>query len=495
MDEQEQKKIFALAEKINSLVEKADNSDSYLEARELFTRALALCTTLKPYCKSGDITLRPSYSEYTCGIQKSIDLCNQKLEVEHAQHSEPTLDLETIEGINSIPVTKTTFQGELGSDYYTVQYKLQRKATEHKRNNRMDLAIACLRKANEFMSQSKIQYSKKDYMRLVEYLKKDSQFGLARKEQTKIEALFAKTLVETSNEKRLNQGKSWGYDLVRCTTHHPTCEVCAQYQGRVYALTREAANGKYKGPNGEGLQFPLLYETALSHGREAIHQNCRHSFSILPASVFSRKELSELSRNSMQPFEDTRSDAERKAYAQEQAVKRQRNADLHEWRKYRALLPEDAPTTFAGFRRMKKANSVRYQRLQWDARFFRKYGSNAEHSPLNNFETPRGISDKLTAYSLNSEHEYGKHKAVVFQGALGYNQGNAGQLEEAIKAGLNRYRAIPIGDDGYGPKFNVMLLVDGPNGKRQPVKTTWIYDNGLDTPRMVTCYVEKNKRA
>lgn len=303
------------------------------------------------------------------------------------------------------------------------------------------------------------------------------------------------TPAEAQNKAKIVQGQTWGYDLVRCTTHHPTCEVCAQYQGRVYALTREAANGKYKGPGGELLRFPLLYETALVHGYETIHPNCRHRFSILPAAVFSRKELSELSRNSMQPFEDTRSDAERKAYAQEQAVKRQRNADLHEWRKYRALLPEDAPTTFAGFRRMKKANSVRYQRLQWDARFFRKYGSNAEHSPLNNFETPRGISDKLTAYSLNSEHEYGKHKAVVFQGALGYNQGNAGQLEEAIKAGLNRYRAIPIGDDGYGPKFNVMLLVDGPNGKRQPVKTTWIYDNGLDTPRMVTCYVEKNKRA
>ena len=360
MDEQEQKKIFALAEKINSLVEKADNSDSYLEARELFTRALALCTTLKPYCKSGDITLRPSYSEYTCGIQKSIDLCNQKLEVEHAQHSEPTLDLETIEGINSIPVTKTTFQGELGSDYYTVQYKLQRKATEHKRNNRMDLAIACLRKANEFMSQSKIQYSKKDYMRLVEYLKKDSQFGLARKEQTKIEALFAKTLVETSNEKRLNQGKSWGYDLVRCTTHHPTCEVCAQYQGRVYALTREAANGKYKGPNGEGLQFPLLYETALSHGREAIHQNCRHSFSILPASVFSRKELSELSRNSMQPFEDTRSDAERAEYNKiklDEAISQQDKESYDYLREYH---PQIAPKSFGGYRRMKNLKSKKY---------------------------------------------------------------------------------------------------------------------------------------
>lgn len=180
------------------------------------------------------------------------------------------------------------------------------------------------------------------------------------------------TPAEAQNKAKIMQGQAWGYDLVRCTTHHPTCEVCAQYQARVYALTREAANGKYKGPGGELLRFPLLYETALVHGYETIHPNCRHRLSILPAAVYSRKELAEFSRKSMQPFEDTRSDAERKAYAQEQAVKRQRNADLHQWRKYRALLPEDAPTTFAGFRRMKKANSVRYQDLIKDAAFVLK---------------------------------------------------------------------------------------------------------------------------
>lgn len=303
------------------------------------------------------------------------------------------------------------------------------------------------------------------------------------------------TPAEAQNKAKVVQGVEWGYDLVRFTSFFPTCEDCAKYQNRVYALSEEAACGKYKGVNGEPLAFPLLYKTALVHGYETIHPNCRHRFSILPAAAYSRKELAEFSRKSMQPFEDTRSDAECKAYAQEQAVKRQRNADLHEWRKYRALLPEDAPTTFAGFRRMKKSDSVRYQRLQWDARFLRKYGADTEHPPLNNLESPRGIGDKLITYSLNTEHEYGKHKAVVFQSALGYNQNNAGRLEEAIKAGLNRYRAVPLGDDGYGPKFNVMLLVDGPNGKRQPVKTTWIYDKGLDTPRMVTCYVEKNKRA
>lgn len=49
---------------------------------------------------------------------------------------------------------------------------------------------------------------------------------------------------ETQNTAQLVQGREWGYDLVRMTSHYPTCEVCAMYQGRVYAVTKEAANGK-----------------------------------------------------------------------------------------------------------------------------------------------------------------------------------------------------------------------------------------------------------
>ncbi len=174
------------------------------------------------------------------------------------------------------------------------------------------------------------------------------------------------TPAEAQNKARLVQGQAWGYDLVRCTTHSPTCEVCAQYQGRIYALTQDAAGGKYKGPNGEILRFPLLYETALVKGYETIHPNCRHRFSILVARAYSPSELAEMSRQSMRPFYDTRSEEERQAYAKDQAVKRERNADYREWRRYRAILPDDAPATFAGFRSMKRARSQKYQDMVKD---------------------------------------------------------------------------------------------------------------------------------
>lgn len=182
------------------------------------------------------------------------------------------------------------------------------------------------------------------------------------------ETVARSTTAETQNKAKVIQGQDWGYDLVRFTEHSPTCEVCSMYQGRVYALTKEAANGKYKGSKGQALHFPYLYDTALPHGYSTIHPNCRHRLSVLPARAYTAAEMEDFSRKSMQPFEDMRSDKERKAYAQEQAVKRKRNESRKQYEKIKTALPNDAPKTFAAFVKMKSAKSERYKELLKDYR-------------------------------------------------------------------------------------------------------------------------------
>ena len=182
------------------------------------------------------------------------------------------------------------------------------------------------------------------------------------------ETVARSTTAETQNKAKVIQGQDWGYDLVRFTEHSPTCEVCSMYQGRVYALTKEAANGKYKGSKGQELHFPYLYDTALISGYSTIHPNCRHRLSVLPAGAYTAAEMEDFSRKSMQPFEDMRSDKERKAYAQEQAVKRKRNESRKQYEKIKTVLPNDAPKTFAAFVKMKSAKSERYKELLKDYR-------------------------------------------------------------------------------------------------------------------------------
>ena len=182
------------------------------------------------------------------------------------------------------------------------------------------------------------------------------------------ETVARSTTAETQNKAKVIQGQDWGYDLVRFTEHSPTCEVCSMYQGRVYALTKEAANGKYKGSKGQELHFPYLYDTALISGYSTIHPNCRHRLSVLPAGAYTAAEMEDFSRKSMQPFEDMRSDQERKAYAKEQEVKRKRNESRKQYEKIKTALPNDAPKTFAAFVKMKSAKSERYKELLKDYR-------------------------------------------------------------------------------------------------------------------------------
>lgn len=182
------------------------------------------------------------------------------------------------------------------------------------------------------------------------------------------ETVARSTTAETQNKAKVIQGQDWGYDLVRFTEHSPTCEVCSMYQGRVYALTKEAANGKYKGSKGQELHFPYLYDTALISGYSTIHPNCRHRLSVLPAGAYTAAEMEDFSRKSMQPFEDMRSDQERKAYAKEQAVKRKRNESRKQYEKIKVALPNEVPKTFAAFVKMKAAKSERYKELLKDYR-------------------------------------------------------------------------------------------------------------------------------
>ena len=174
------------------------------------------------------------------------------------------------------------------------------------------------------------------------------------------------TTAETQNTAQLVQGNAWGYDLVRMTSHYPTCEVCAMYQGRVYATTKEAANGKYKDKNGNPLLFPYIYDTVFVDGYDTVHPNCRHRFAIFPANAYTLDELAEFSKQSMQPFADTRSDEERKAYAKEQAIKRKRNESRRQYEKFKREFPDQAPKTFASWQKMKNDSRRQYEKFKRD---------------------------------------------------------------------------------------------------------------------------------
>ena len=99
--------------------------------------------------------------------------------------------------------------------------------------------------------------------------------------------------------------------------------------------------------------------------------------------------------------------------------------------------------------------------------------------------------EKLTAYALNKDHPVGKYKALVFEKVLGYNISNRGDLIGRVREGLEKYRFTERDATQYGRPFEVSMMIRGANGRYAPVKTAWQIDNGSDTPRLVSIYVDE----
>lgn len=167
---------------------------------------------------------------------------------------------------------------------------------------------------------------------------------------TYAEMVIRSTTREATNLGRLTQQSQLGHDLVRMTVHHPTCPICAVYQGRVYSIS------------GNDPRYPALYQTVLSHGYHTVHPNCGHSFAPYVEALASSPAADREASN--EPFDvDPRTEAQREAYAAGQEDKRRRREDRYQWERFQAVLPNDTPP-FSAFRSMKGADSERWHELQ-----------------------------------------------------------------------------------------------------------------------------------
>ena len=90
-------------------------------------------------------------------------------------------DLTTADGIRSIPISEAKKYPDGGkSVVYMPEQILNRQATEYKKENKFDLAIECLKKANELYPYSFYAYQRNDYERLVDFLVLAKKFNEAK---------------------------------------------------------------------------------------------------------------------------------------------------------------------------------------------------------------------------------------------------------------------------------------------------------------------------
>jgi hypothetical protein len=96
---------------------------------------------------------------------------------------------------------------------------------------------------------------------------------------------------------------------------------------------------------------------------------------------------------------------------------------------------------------------------------------------------------KLLGYSLNYEHVAGKHKARVFESALGINQSNYTVLKEAILDAVFTNYAIFEKENDFGELYRLDFLMTY-GGKEATVRTGWVVLQGEDFARLTTCFIK-----
>lgn len=96
------------------------------------------------------------------------------------------------------------------------------------------------------------------------------------------------------------------------------------------------------------------------------------------------------------------------------------------------------------------------------------------------------LGQKLEEYALNPQHRDGRHKARVFESALGITITDPSPLRRAIlAAAATSDEAEARGDNGYGHVYVLRFPLQTTKGSAV-VLTAWIIPHGETVPRLTT---------
>jgi hypothetical protein len=95
---------------------------------------------------------------------------------------------------------------------------------------------------------------------------------------------------------------------------------------------------------------------------------------------------------------------------------------------------------------------------------------------------------KLTEYALSQDAPWGRHKAIIFEKALGFTQQNYADLLVQIEQQVLAAEAILRSEDKFGARYSVDLTVVGTEGRRAVICTGWVVPHGANEARLVTLY-------
>ena len=95
---------------------------------------------------------------------------------------------------------------------------------------------------------------------------------------------------------------------------------------------------------------------------------------------------------------------------------------------------------------------------------------------------------KLVEYCLSPTHKLGRHKAVVFEAALGLTIVDAFKLRAWLLQAAGESEEVIECSDEFGHRYRIDFEVATASG-RATIRSAWMIRAGEDFPRLTTCFV------
>lgn len=160
------------------------------------------------------------------------------------------------------------------------------------------------------------------------------------------------------------------HDLWQIVKIGSTCPVCAPLEGRVYS--KSGLNPNYPPLTLAFGKIDPAGANDLSNTYLNIHPNCQHSLIRYTTIGKTEKQIQrdiDFSDPTLNPLSrDPRTKKQIAAYREKERNRRKLLNDMKQWKRYRAVLGDDAYKTFETFRKHKLANDEVYKRLQAEYR-------------------------------------------------------------------------------------------------------------------------------
>lgn len=276
-------------------------------------------------------------------------------------------DLENADSISNlkIPNFKEATPPKLNGQYSLdllgfLDCSLRMKASQLRNRHMNELSVCLLIKVNEMMKYSSIHWTKKDYIRLVNWLYEDGKYNEADRFEKEINKHFSVNNndlcfgnpVYANNLKRvINSAKSLGEDLLISNSFNGCCSECAKYRKRIYSIS------------GEDKRFPKVPKYKCT---------CQGIVLSIFIEGISNPNFpnNDYVSYSNRPFMDDRTDEEKRNhlhYLDRQVYERIAREDFKKYHRIKAIMPESVPKSFNAFRRLKNSNSDKFKTLASEA--------------------------------------------------------------------------------------------------------------------------------